>query len=163
MDFSSVATILTALPTDWIIIGTCTLLLLVDALRVGSGRIAALALAALVTLLISGYFDKAAFLGSISDALSTPTLQAAVFGVLFVLLFILLRRINIDYGEESGQPLHAIIAGVAATAIVVVVWIQVPVLETVWVFGDQVQALFGESNRFWILLTALAALAFSRT
>lgn len=151
-----------SLPADWIIIGSFAILMLVDALRVGSARISTLALASIVALVINQSVSSAAFLGPVSAALSTPVLQAVFFGVLYILTFVLTRRVFIDYGELHGQPLQAIFASIAVTAIILVVWIQVPALEAVWLFGDQVRAVFSEVFRFWWLLLSLAALAFAK-
>jgi len=74
-----------------------------------------------------------------------------------------LRRTFSDYGETGGQPLQAVFAGIAVTALVVLAWIQIPALDAVWHFGDQVQAAFAESYRFWWLIVSLAALAFAKT
>ncbi len=150
------------LPTDWIIIGSFVLILLVDALRVGSGRISTLAIAALISLLVLDTVPSSAFFGSVASQLSTPVLQAVFFGVVYILTYILVRRIFMDYGELHGQPLQAIFAAIAVTALIVVVWLQVPALTAVWAFGDQVRAVFSESFRFWWILLSLAALAFAK-
>ena len=152
----------TTLPADWIILGVFALIMLIDALRVGSGRIATLAISGLIVFLVTETIPHAAFLGPVSERLSTPVLQAAFFGAVFVLIFILLCRIFTDYGEENGQPLGAVFAAIAVTALVVLVWVQVPALGAIWHFGSQVQVVFGEPYRFWWLLTSLAALAFAK-
>ncbi len=162
MEANSVLDFFLALPADWIIISSFALVLLIDALRVGSSRISTLAIAALLSLLIESAVTSAAFLGPVVAQLSTPVLQAAFFGILFVLTYILIRRVFIDYGELHGQPLQAIFAAIAVTIIIVVVWLQVPALDAVWHFGDQVRAVFSEAFRFWWLLVSLAALAFAK-
>ncbi len=162
MELGTLTNFFVSLPTDWIIIGVFALVMLIDALRVGSGRISALAVAALIASLIAQAVPNAAFLGPVSDQLGTPVLQAALFGVIFILTFVLIRRIFFDYGEEGGQPLQAIFAAIAVTGLVVVVWVQVPALEAVWRFGAQVQTTFGEPYHFWWLLSSIAALAFAK-
>ncbi len=162
MEAGSVIDFFLTLPADWIIIGSFAMIMLVDALRVGSARISTLAIAALISLLVQASISPAAFFGSVAAQLSTPVLQAVFFGVVYILTYILVRRIFIDYGELHGQPLQAIFAGFAVTAIIVVVWLQVPALAAVWAFGDQVRAVFSESYRFWWILLALAALAFAK-
>jgi hypothetical protein len=162
MGIETITSFLSSAPTDWIIIGSFALVALIDALRVGSSRIATLGIAGIIALVVVETIPAAALLGEVSEKFSTPVLQAALFGVVFGLLFLLIRRIFIDYGEEGGQPLQAIFAAVAVTGLVVVVWVQVPALDAVWHFGDQVQAIFGDPYRFWWTLASIAALAFSK-
>lgn len=162
MEASSVLDFFLKLPTDWIVIGSFTMIMLVDALRVGSARISTLAIAALISLLVQDAVPVAAFFAPVAAQLSTPVLQAVFFGVVYVLAYILVRRIFIDYGELHGQPLQAIFAALAVTALIVVVWLQVPALTAVWTFGDQVRAVFSEAFRFWWILLSLAALAFAK-
>lgn len=162
MEASSVLDFFLRLPTDWIIIGSFAVIMLVDALRVGSARISTLAIAAIISLLVQDTVTSAAFFGPVAAQLSTPVLQAAFFGIMYILTYILVRRIFIDYGELHGQPLQAIFAAIAVTALIVVVWLQVPALTAVWNFGDQVRSVFSEAFRFWWLLLGLAALAFAK-
>lgn len=163
MDFASTTSYLTSVPADWFIIGVFALLMIVDALRVGAGRIGAFAIAFLIAPFVVTALGHALFVGGLIANLSTPVLQAIVFGVVFVALFLLLRRTFNDYGETGGQPLQAVFAGIAVTALVLLAWIQIPVLEAVWHFGGQVQAAFAEPYRFWWLIVSLAALAFAKT
>lgn len=162
MEAGSIIDFFLALPTDWIIIGSFALIMFVDALRVGSARISTLAVSAIVSMVIYGTVASAALFGPVSAQLSTPVLQAAFFSVIYILSYILVRRVFIDYGELHGQPLQAIFAAVAVTALIVVVWLQIPALSAVWQFGEQVQAVFGEAYRFWWMLVSLAALAFAK-
>lgn len=162
MEAGSVLDFFLTLPTDWIIIGCFSVFILVDALRMGTARISTIAVAALLSLLLQDAVTSAAFFGPVAAQLSTPVLQAAFFAILFVITYILVRRVFIDYGELHGQPLQAIFAAVAVTAIIVTVWLQVPALEAVWNFGGQVRTVFSEAFRFWWLLLSLAALAFAK-
>lgn len=136
--------------------------MLVDALRSGSGRVSTIAIAALVTLAVYAAVPQAAYLDVLTRQLSTPVLQAALFGVIFMLTFLLVRKMFYDYDEMHGQPIPAIFAALAVTIIIIAVWLQAPALEAVWRFGPQVKSIFGEAFRFWWLLIALAALAFAK-
>ncbi len=162
MEANSVLDFFLKLPADWIIIGSFAMIMLVDALRVGSARISTLAIAALMSLLVQDTISSAAFFGPVAAQLSTPVLQAVFFGIIYILTYVLVRRIFIDYGELHGQPLQAIFAAIAVTALIVTVWLQVPALAAVWNFGDQVHSVFSEAFRFWWLLLGLAALAFAK-
>lgn len=162
MDTGSFGNFFSTLPADWIIIGSFAVLMLVDALRVGSARISTIAIAALVAHVVDQSVSSAAFFGPVSAALSTPVLQAVFFSIVFTIIYILIRRIFIDYGELHSQPLQAIFAAIAVTTLVLVVWVQVPALGYIWQFGSQVQSVFGEAFRFWWILIGLAALAFAK-
>lgn len=162
MDLGSVTSFFAAVPTDWILVAIAAVLFMVDAIRVGAGRVAALGFAAVFAVLASAALQKAAFLGAISTQFATPVLQAVLFGVLLVLLFLLVRRITIDYSEMGGQPIQALFAGGAVAALVLVAWVQIPALSSVWNFGPQIHAVFGEAYRFWWLIGSFAALAFAR-
>lgn len=162
MELATLSDFFTSLPTDWIIIGAFALLMIVDALRVGVGRIATLAISVIVASVLSKMVPAALFIGQIAEQLSTPVLQAALFGIVLVAVFLLIRRVFIDYGEMSCPPIQALFAGVAVTALIVLVWVQIPALDAVWEFDSQVQAAFGADYRFWWLLGSLAALAFAR-
>ena len=163
MDVGSVTSVLSSVPADWIILGVVVLLFTVDAIRVGVGRISSLGIGMLLALLASAALTNAAFLGSISRTFSTPVLQALLFGLILVLMFLFVRRVTIDYSEMGGQPIQAIFAGIAVTILIVVAWLQIPALSSVWNFDQQVQTVFGEAYRFWWLIGSFAALAFARS
>ncbi|TSC85927.1 MAG: hypothetical protein G01um10148_835 [Parcubacteria group bacterium Gr01-1014_8] len=162
MDIGSVTSYVSTVPADWIILGAVALLLTIDAIRVGVGRISSLGIGMLLALLASTSLTNAAFLGSLSRTFSTPVLQALQFGLILVLMFIFVRRLTIDYSEMGGQPIQAIFAGVAVAILLIVTWLQVPALSSVWNFNGQIQTIFGEAYRFWWIIGSFAALAFER-
>ncbi len=150
-------------PTDWIIIGAIAVFIALDTLRSGGTRASALALALPVGLFTLDALPRALFIGSVSKQFSTPVLQAVLFGIVFVALYVLIYRIIGFYSTSTGAPIEALLTGLAATAILMVVWLQVPALNSLWHFGSQVQAVFGESYRFWWLAASYLALAFARS
>ena len=101
-------------------------------------------------------------MGSIASQLSTPLIAALLHGILLVIIFICMYRITDTYGADSSHPIQAVFSGVAVAVIAVVVWLQIPALESVWHFGPQIQAVFGDAYRFWWLLISFIALAFAR-
>ncbi|MBI5456575.1 hypothetical protein HY969_02445 [Candidatus Kaiserbacteria bacterium] len=162
MELGTVTNFFSGVPADWIIIACIAAVFLIDALRVGSGRIAAFGISATLAVQVSAALGGAAFLGALSTQFSTPVLQAALFVVILIAVFLLIRRIAMDYGETGGQPIQALFAAVAASALVLLAWVQVPALHSVWDFGGGVKSMFGEAYRFWWLIGSLAALAFSK-
>ncbi len=162
MDFSAWGGIIAAWPTDWIIIGALATFIALDSLRSGTARAAALMLSLPGALLISKALPDTVFLGPLSDKITMPFAEAAIFIVIAVLLYIVAHRAIFAF-SDGGEVVQSIISGVAAVIVLVIIWIQVPTLESLWFFGDQVQAVFSEAYRFWWLVASYAALAFVRS
>ncbi len=163
MNLDSLTSLYNAVPTDWMIIAVLAIFAAFDALRSGARRIASLSLALPVAALLFGAISSAAFLGDAVAQFSSPVPQAALFFILLIGIYILINRIGLAWGSESGQTLQAALAGVAAVALAVVIWIQIPALDALWHFGPQMQLIFGETYRFWWLIGSYAALAFVRS
>ena len=162
MDFSSVTGMFTSLPTDWIVLGAVVAFVALDALRSGSGRAVALVVSTPVALLLFSAFKSAAVLASLGTQLTTPLLQAVLFIVLTFAVFLLVGRMSANWISDSGAPLQALLAGLAATAVLTVTWVSVPAFDALWDFGGQVRNIFGEPYRFWWVIGALGILAFIR-
>jgi hypothetical protein len=161
MDF---LTSITALwPVDWVILGALAALLALDTIRSGVARTTAFALALPVSLLLFQEVGRAIALSSFIEQLKTPLLESAFFFAIIILVYFLIRRaLPGGYGLGSGKPLQALFAGIAGAGVIMVVWLSLPFLEGVWVFGPQVQALFAEKLRFWWIIGSYAVLAFAR-
>jgi len=150
------------IPLDWVVIIVFALIMSADALRGGPSRATALALALPLTLLVASALPDARLLGSIASQLNTPLIAALLHGILLVIVFICMYRITDTYGADSSHPIQAVFSGIAVAVIAVVVWLQIPALDSVWHFGPQIQAIFGDVYRFWWLLIGFIALAFAR-
>ena len=161
MDAGSFSGILANLPTDWILLGVLAVITALDVLRSGSTRAATVAIVAPLTLLVTATLPGAVIAGPVSQQFTQPAAEALLFGVIFIILFLFVYRI-LNTFSENGGVVQASITGVAAVAVLVVVWLQVPALQSLWQFGPQVQMVFGESYRFWWLVAAYAGLAFVR-
>ena len=163
MNLGFLETLVTQWPTDWVILGTFAVIVALDAVRSGSNRACALSLTFPLALLTLGTISQTVFVTSFAEQLLTPLASAALFGGALLLLYVFMRRI-IGFWTDSRQgALQALIAGVACTAIVVVVWLQVPALDTIWHFSNTVHATFGQSYRLWWYLGSFAALAYVRS
>ena len=162
MSIESVLGIFTNIPVDWAILAVFAIFAAFDVVRSGAQRVSMLALALPATVFLIAALSSDAILGPISKQFSTPVLQAVLFAIILVVMYVLAGRLGISYGGESGQPLQALLAGLAVTAILVCIWIGTPALQAVWHFGTQVQGVFGESYRFWWILGGYGALAFIR-
>lgn len=158
MDIASVSSIFTHWPTDWILIGAFTAFAALDAMRTGPARAAALVLSLPASLLLVEELPEAFLAGSLSAQLASPLAQAGIFAAVAVVLYFAIHRLIFTFSNGLG-PIQALLTGLAATIVLVVVWLQVPGFDAIWHFGDQVQAVFGEAYRFWWLLGSFIALA----
>ena len=148
-------------PTDWIVLGAIAALIALDALRSGSARAAALSIALPLTTLLTSLLPSAFLVGSFS-AQTSPSVQAIIYNVLLVALFLFLHRIVYSF-SDAGGVLTALFSGIAAAVVLAVTWLQVPLFDSLWHVGPSMQAVFGEAYRFWWLLVAYAGLAFVRS
>ncbi|OGG57353.1 hypothetical protein A2853_02435 [Candidatus Kaiserbacteria bacterium RIFCSPHIGHO2_01_FULL_55_17] len=162
MGFEAISSVFSAIPTDWLIIGTFAAVAAFECFRSGAHHVAELALALPITALLTQSFPQTFVIANFSGESATPAMHAVLFCGLFVVLFVLISRIGLAWGDEKGQAFSAAIAGVSAAAIVVTIWVATPSLSALWQFGPQVQAIFSESFRFWWLLGSYGALAFIR-
>jgi len=162
MNLGSVSSLTANWPTDWIIVGALVVFIAFDAYRSGSGRATALALALPLTLVLTSALSTAFFLGPVASQFSTTTAQAAVFGVVFVALFLMLYRVLYSF-SGGGEIGPAFLCGMSAAAVLIVVWLQVPGLVSLYSFGPQVQSIFGEMYRFWWFAAAYFMLAMARS
>jgi hypothetical protein len=149
-------------PTDYILILAALAFIALDALWNGPARASAVALALPFTFFILDAIPHTYLLVGISSQFSTPVLQTVLFAIILVPLYFLIHRILGFYADSSG-PLDALIVGAASTAILLVFWMDVPALQTIWHFGVPITNVFGEAYRLWWLLGSFVALAFVRS
>ncbi|MCR4325401.1 MAG: hypothetical protein NUV59_01170 [Patescibacteria group bacterium] len=157
------STLLTQWPTDWIIVIALAALVALDALRGGSNRACAISIALPLSLLALASFEKAAFLAPFASQISAYASGSVLFFVMLVAFYFFSRRIIGFWSDSREGVIQALLAGLATTIIALVVWLQIPSLDTVWHFGPQIQNVFSEAYRFWWLLISFAALAFVRS
>ena len=152
MSLQAISDFFLRIPTDWIVLFAVAVFVAFDVLAF------ALPLATILSQSITG----SKFLGPVTAQFSSPLLQAALFLIILIALFILVNRITSRFGEGSSQPIQALLSGLAVAAIGAVIWTQVPALDSIWHFGQTTQLIFGEAYRFWWLIVAYIALAFVR-
>ena len=150
-------------PTDWIILGALAVFIAAECWRSGSNRAASLALALPFSFLAMQALGHAAFLGSILLRSQAPIAEAITFLGLIGLAYFFVHRILGFFSDSSGAPVQSLIAGIATAILLVVFWLQVPALASLWHFGPQVQAVFADQYRFWWMIGAYFALAYART
>lgn len=153
----------TSIPLDWFIIGGIVVILAIDSLRSGIARAISLALSAALASFLFSLFDTALFLKDIAALNASPMAQAIIFIVLIIACFMLLRRMGIEHYESGvGEPVQAILAAVAATAVLILVWVHSPELQGLYEFSGQIQSIFSDAYRFWWILGSFATLTFVR-
>lgn len=163
MDLSSISGFFSYIPTDWIVILAFAAIVAADSMRAGTGRACVIVLSLPLAFYLISELPHAIILSGIANQLVMPILKALIFGIVFAAVYFLVHRIVDAYRTGSGAPVQALLAGVAAASVVVVVWLQVPELQSIWNFGPQVQSVFGEAYRFWWIAGSYAALAFVRS
>lgn len=162
MDLSSISSILAHWPMDWILIFAFAVLSALDAMRTGPARATALVLSLPASLLVMQQLPQAFFLGGLFAQFTSPVAQLAMFGAIAVLLFIATHRLIFTFSNGIG-PIQALVVGLAATAVLLIVWLQVPSLDVLWHFGDQIHTVFGVAYRFWWLVGSYVVLAAVRS
>ena len=160
--FAPAANFFASIPTDWLLIGAFAVLVTFDTLKNGARRSCTVALALPIAAFLAGALPQSEIVGPLYVQSSTPIFTVGLFAALFIATYALISRFGLSWGDDAGQALHAALAGVAATAIVITMWIATPSLDGLWHFGSQVQNIFGEGYRFFWIFASYAVLAFVR-
>jgi len=149
---------------DWIIIIALIVLVAGESLRSGTNKAIALSLALPLGYVMYGFLQNAAFLqNSLAGEAANPTAQAVIFLGLLIVAFLLVYRCVSFYGASSGGMFGSAVVGISTVIILLVFWLQVPALSTLWKFGPQIQSVFAEAYRFWWLIGAYFVLAAFRS
>ncbi len=162
MDIDAWQAIVANWPNDWIILGALAILVSLDALRSGSARAASIALSLPVTLLLVTAIPHTFFLGPLTAQFSSPAVLAITFLVILTAMYFMVHRTVFTF-SDGGAIIQSLIIGMVAVVVLVVVWLQVPALESLWHFEPQVQEVFGPAYRFWWLVAAFFGLALARS
>ena len=154
--------LVTHFPIDWILILVFAFVVVIDSFRAGSSRAAVFAVSLPLTSLLFTFIPQTVLLDKVSHALSNKPLQLGLFGVLFVIIFLFVYSITHSLGSSSRGMLQAVLSGLSASIVAVVMWIREPVLQFAWHFGSLPQLIFGAPFALFWLLGAYFALAFVR-
>lgn len=159
---SNVTSTLSHISIDWLILFVLVVLLTIDALRAGSGRTAAIALALPIAGFIFEGAGHTALISTIIAQATAPAAQAGIFIALCIGAYFIINRMMPHYDDISGAPLLGILAGVASAIAIVSTWVHLSFLATIWHFGPSITHLFDDPFRIWWLIAAYLALAFVR-
>jgi len=153
-----VAMLAGSLSTDMMAAGGALLVITLLALYAGSAQAVAIGLAAVIAPSALALAQKASF---VSGLTSGETGERVFLVALFAVLVVLLNMMSRDILHMTS-PMQAIMAGVGATCLVIMMWISTPALAEWFSFGSTVTAVFAESFRFWWLMATFGLFAFSR-
>jgi hypothetical protein len=163
MDLGAVSGALSGIPYDWFALGGLLVLIAVDSLRSGIGRACAIALSLPLAAFLYSLLGQTAFIANVAILNSSAVAQLATFGVLFVVTYLVVRRMALEYIDSgTGEPVQALLASAAATAVLAVVWLLLPMTAEVWQVSGKVQAIFSAQYGLIWLLGSYLALAFAR-
>lgn len=162
MNLQSATQIFSGLPSDWIVIACLAVLLVGFTIMRGTALATALSLSLPTSMALFALMPKAIFIGALAKQFQTGLPQALIFLCIEVLMFLLFTRI-VALIAESSSLTASFIAGLAATIVVICIWVQVPSLSGIWHFSSQTESLFGAAYAFWWLLAAYAGIAFARS
>lgn len=162
MNLDTFTALFTGIPFDWLILGGIVVLVALDSLRSGIGRACAIALALPLSLSLFYLLEKTVILKDVAIISSSSTTETITFGLVALLVYLLVRRISLEYIESgTGEPVQALLAGGAATTVFIVVWMQFP-SNSVWQLSGNLNTIFAEPYHFIWLMGAYLALAFAR-
>jgi len=159
MDLTPVTQSIAHISLDWAIFVGIAALITFDAMRSGSRRALSLSLSFPLAFVALSLASSAAYLPDISS-LASMTQALLSLGLVIGISLTLYFAIGRD-AHGVGGFITALLAGLAASTIAVSFWGALP-LGTLWTFGPSVQAIFGESYRFFWLIGALIALMLAR-
>lgn len=159
MNLQSALSAFSGVPADWIIIGALFIIVTADAVRAGSVRAAAIALSFPLAAVLYQLIPGTVVLSAIAKQFPTSIEQAALFAIIEIVVFVCIHQMLFSYDRYSSV-LSAGVCGLAAVIAVLVVWTETPVLQSLWHFDTQIQAIFGSSYRLFWLVGSYLALAF---
>lgn len=160
MDIASLSGTIAHLSLSWIALIVVALVGALDGYQTGASRTTAAALAFLLASLCTPLLVASAMIGGVIA--SAPQSGVIALVILFILFFILIRRLTESFGYGVAGALSALLGGVGFAAVVCAVWIATPSLMALAPLGAPLDALFTESVRIYWLLGGLAALSFAR-
>ncbi len=162
MDLSAVQGFLDALPIHWFFIGGFFVLVVLDSLRSGTARATALAVALPFASFVSALIPQTAFLKD-QAFISQGYGPLIIYGFLFLVFYMLLRRMGLEHFESGiGEPIQSLLAALAVSAVLILVWVHTPALPAFWGLGEPFSSFFAEPYRLFWLVGSYLALAFAR-
>ena len=151
------------IPFGWIVFVLLVLILTIDAMRSGSVHASVLAITAPVSLFFFDLISHTVVVGNLITAITIPYVMAGLFLALFVVVFLLVNRMTASFAGASGGLFFSFLSGLSGTIAVMLLWLQIPALMTLWNPGSQIHAIFGLPYALLWFLGIYVVLAFVRS
>jgi hypothetical protein len=161
MDLTSITGFFVHISLDWLFLAGVAILAFVDTMRGGSARAVALGLSFPFAYILVDLAPEAQLVGGFASGLTSVLAQGAFAAAILVLCFLLLYRITDSFVSEGGF-IQSVAAAFGLAALVGLFWPLITGFAALYQPSAQLMQVFSEPYRFWWLLVALAALAFSR-
>jgi hypothetical protein len=156
MNFGASFSAFSHIPIDWLIIGIFFVVVFTDAVRAGSIRAAAISLSFPLSAFLYQMIPQTTLFSTISGQFSSSLDQALLFAILEAVVFVCVHQMLSSFNAYASI-FSATVSALCATVVVLVIWTQMPVLQSVWHFDSTIQVIFGASYRlFWIIASYLA-------
>jgi hypothetical protein len=163
MSFQAIIHAVSNIPIDWLVIVAVIVLAIVSTMMWGTGKATALSLAFPFAALLYSEVPDAFILGDALGKLTAPLTQTIVFAVILTIALFALFRITTSFDMLSRGLLLGVFSGIALVILLIVTWLQVPALESLYPLSNPLPAVFAVAYRFWWTLAALSILAFVRS
>lgn len=153
---------ISAVPIDAVILIIFAIIVCIDAYRSGTRRAVVFALTAPISLVVYSALLNAALIGVSMQKMAMPSVQAATAGGVFILVYLIIYRLVPPSFNNASSPLQAIVASLAASITLALLWVQTPALMALWAPSEMVQMIFGATFRLYWLAGTFLTLAFAR-
>ena len=148
---------------DWSIIFSLVVIVTAIAVKWGTARACVIAVTLPVSAFIYTLVHDGFLVSSIDSHLSSPLMQSGIFAIISIFVYIMTHRMYRNYVNEGESIIFALLAGIATTCIILVVWIHTPALTSIWNFIPMIDTIFGATYALWWMLISLLVLGYVRS
>lgn len=152
---------LSHIPVDWFIAFAVFALAAFDGYRSGAARASAAAIALPLAVFLANMAYSTFALGAALAALHASAYPAAIIGILFVALFLIIGRM-VEPAFGAGGIISALLGGAGGMAVVLPLLAATPALAALFHFSVALQSVFGDAYRLYWIIGGYVALAFAR-
>ena len=133
------------------------------AIKWGTARACVVAVTMPVSAFMYSLINDSIGTSSIVSHFNFPITQSLEFIGIMVFVYIMTHRMYRSYAGEGERLWLAFLAGVATSAVVLVVWVHTPALGIIWEFSSQTKSVFGTNYAFWWMIISLLTLGYVRS
>jgi hypothetical protein len=150
------------MPVDLIVLVIAAILMTLLTLRFGASLGIALAISLPFALYIYTQLGNLAAVQPYITQYSTGYSGAGVFAAIALIMTVLIYKMTSSVDDVGSRPLAALMTALASVIVIIAVWVQVPALSDVWVFGSTVQFVVRQGYEWLLILGAYLFFAFVR-